>query len=59
MLAVVEGVSEAKSPGVMIYELDFRLNVLNARPDNHLPRDYDVNVKVRELYHKLWDELNA
>ena len=25
---------------------------------NHLPRDYDVDVKVRELYHKLWDELN-
>ena len=25
---------------------------------NHLPRDYDVDAKVRELYHKLWDELN-
>ncbi len=25
---------------------------------NHLPRDYDVDVKVRELYQKLWDELN-
>jgi hypothetical protein len=26
---------------------------------NHLPRDYDVDVKVRELFHKLWDELNT
>jgi hypothetical protein len=26
---------------------------------NRLPRDYDVDVKVRELYHKLWDELNT
>ena len=26
---------------------------------NHLPRDYDVDVKVRELYRKLWDELNT
>jgi hypothetical protein len=25
---------------------------------NHLLRDYDVDVKVRELYRKLWDELN-
>ncbi len=25
---------------------------------NHLARDYDVDVKVRELYQKLWDELN-
>ena len=26
---------------------------------NRLPRDYDVDAKVRELYHKLWDELHA
>jgi hypothetical protein len=26
---------------------------------NQLPRDYDVDVKVREPYHKLWDELHA
>lgn len=25
---------------------------------NHLPRDYDVDVKVRELYHQMWDELS-
>ena len=25
---------------------------------NDLPRDYDVNPEVRELYCKLWDELN-
>ncbi len=26
---------------------------------NDLPRDYDVDPKVRELYRKLWDELNT
>lgn len=36
VVPVVEGVSEAKSPGVMIYELDFSLNVISARPDSHL-----------------------
>jgi hypothetical protein len=25
---------------------------------NDLPRDYDVDTKVQELYQKLWDELN-
>jgi hypothetical protein len=25
----------------------------------HLPRNYDVDAKVRELYRKLWDELNT
>ena len=26
---------------------------------NQLPRDYDVDAKVRQLYDKLWDELHA
>jgi hypothetical protein len=26
---------------------------------NHLPREYGVGPKVRELYQRLWDELNA
>jgi hypothetical protein len=26
---------------------------------NHLPRDYKVDPKVRELYHKMWDELRT
>jgi len=26
---------------------------------NRLPKDYDVDVRVRDLYHKLWDELNT
>jgi len=25
---------------------------------NHLPRDYGINVKVRDTYHKIWDELH-
>ena len=25
---------------------------------NHLPRDYGVDTKVRELYQELWNELN-
>ena len=31
VVPVVEGVSETKNPGVMIYELDFGLNVVSAR----------------------------
>jgi hypothetical protein len=26
---------------------------------NRLPRDYDVDVKVRELYRQMWDQLNS
>jgi hypothetical protein len=26
---------------------------------NHLPRDYDVDVKVRDAYQKAWDELHS
>lgn len=25
---------------------------------NHLPREYGVDPKVRDLYHKIWDELH-
>jgi len=25
---------------------------------NHLPRDYGVDPKVRDEYHKIWDELH-
>ena len=25
---------------------------------NHLTREYDVDAKVREVYHKIWDELH-
>lgn len=40
MLAVAEGISEERNPGVMVYELDFALNVLNARPDSHLQENH-------------------
>jgi hypothetical protein len=36
VVVVAEGVSEARNPGGMIYEFDFGLNVVNARPDSHL-----------------------
>lgn len=26
---------------------------------NHLPRDYEVHSKVRDLYHQMWDELHT
>ena len=38
VLPVVEGYSEEDHPGVMIYELDFDLNVISARPDSHFWR---------------------
>jgi hypothetical protein len=26
---------------------------------NRLPREYGIDPKVRDLYHKIWDELHA
>ncbi|MBV9304743.1 MAG: hypothetical protein JOZ45_01305 [Acidobacteriaceae bacterium] len=26
---------------------------------NHLPREYNIDPKVQELYHKLWDEMHS
>jgi hypothetical protein len=59
MLAVAEGVSESKNPGVMIYELDFQLNVLNARPDSHLQESHRQLEIEGVLDHPWTDEEHA
>jgi hypothetical protein len=51
VIPVVEGVSEAKNPGVMIYELDFQLNVISARPDSHLQEAHRLLEAQRQLDH--------
>lgn len=55
MLAIAEGVSEANNPGGMIYELDFDLNVVNARPDSHLQESHRALERQGLLDH-LWTE---
>ncbi len=49
VLATAEGVSEDRNPGVMIYELDFDLHVISARPDSHLKeahRSFELDGKL-------------
>jgi transcriptional regulator with XRE-family HTH domain len=58
MLAVAEGISEAKNPGVMIYELDFNLNVINARPDSHLQEAHRALELEGVLDHSWTEEEN-
>jgi hypothetical protein len=55
VLAVVEGVSEARNPGVMIYELDFRLNVVNCRPDSHLQEAHRA-MELQGVLDHSWTE---
>jgi hypothetical protein len=54
-LAVAEGVSEARNPGVMIYELDFGLKVINARPDSHLQESHRA-LEAQGLLDHSWTE---
>jgi len=55
VVPVVEGVSEAKNPGVMVYELDFGLNVVSARPDSHLQEAHRLLEAEGTLDHS-WTE---
>lgn len=55
VLAVVEGVSEARNPGVMIYELDFGLNIVNCRPDSHLQEAHRA-MELQGLLDHSWTE---
>src|ERR1035437_596466 len=55
VLAVVEGVSEARNPGVMIYELDFGLNVVNCRPDSHLQEAHRA-MELQGVLDHSWTE---
>jgi len=55
VVPVIEGVSEAKNPGVMIYELDFELNVVSARPDSHLQEAHRLLEAEGTLDHS-WTE---
>lgn len=58
MLAVAEGVSEARNPGVMIYELDYGLKVLSARPDSHLQENHRLMEVQGQLDHSWTEEEN-
>lgn len=55
VVVVTEGVSEARNPGVMIYELDFDLNVVNCRPDSHL-RDAHRALEIQGQVDHSWTE---
>jgi len=55
VVVVAEGVSEARNPGGMIYEFDFGLNVVNARPDSHLQEAHRELEAAGELDHP-WTE---
>ena len=58
MLAVAEGISELRNPGVMIYELDFNLKVLNARPDSALQEAHVALERQGHLDHSWTEEEN-
>jgi transcriptional regulator with XRE-family HTH domain len=55
VLPIVEGVSEARNPGVMIYELDFNLNVISARPDSHLQEAHRL-LEIEGALDHSWTE---
>jgi hypothetical protein len=55
VVVVAEGVSDARNPGGMIYEFDFGLNVVNARPDSHLQEAHRELEAAGELDHP-WTE---
>ncbi|MGA2269458.1 MAG: helix-turn-helix transcriptional regulator [Bryobacteraceae bacterium] len=55
VLAVCEGVSEQRNPGVMIYELDFALNIINCRPDSHLYEAHRA-LELQGLLDHPWTE---
>ena len=59
VVPVVEGVSETKNPGVMIYELDFGLNVVSARPDSHLQESHRILEEEGQLDHAWTEEETA
>ena len=55
VLAVAEGVSEQRGPGVMIYELDYHLQVVNCRPDSHLYEAHRA-LELQGLLDHSWTE---
>lgn len=56
MVAVVEGVAEDDNPGEMIYEFDFKLTVISARPDSHLQEHHRVLEEKGTVDHSLIDQ---
>jgi transcriptional regulator with XRE-family HTH domain len=55
LLAVAEGVSETQSPGLMLYELDYGLKVLSARPDSHFYESHRT-LELQGLLDHPWTE---
>jgi len=58
VVAVCDGISEQRNPGVMIYELDFKLNILNCRPDSHLQEAHRELELEGKLDHSWTEEEN-
>ena len=58
VVVVSEGVSEARNPGGMIYEFDFDLNVVNARPESHLQEAHRELEAKGEIDHSWTEEEN-
>lgn len=58
LVVVAEGVSEADNPGVMIYEFDYHLKLLSARPDSHLMENHHLLELEGKLDHS-WDDAES
>ena len=58
VVVAAEGFSEAQNPGGMIYEFDFELNVVNARPDSRLQEAHRQLEIEGELDHSWTEEEN-
>ena len=58
VVAVCDGVSEQRNPGVMIYELDFALSIVNCRPDSHLQEAHRQMELDGKLDHSWTEEEN-
>jgi len=54
-VVVAEGVAELQNPGLMIYELDYGLNVISARPDSRLQENHHL-LEAQGLLDHSWAE---
>ncbi len=56
VVVTAEGIAETQNPGVMIYQLDFDLNVLSARPDSRLQESHRLLEVQGHLDHHWTEE---
>jgi hypothetical protein len=45
--------------GCGVHRIQDYADVVKLIEANHLPRDYDIDAKVREAYQKAWDEIHS